>query len=235
MNDKEFDLRVEEGHSLEGLMASQGCVIFESEPFYIYVNGREILCDLNTMWDLSAEYKTRVERLFEGKLNEYSNISLNCLFLNDRYNTPIAHVRIGRDPFGFYSDLPSVSFDDRGNLISLTSYDIYEGYFVYSFFYDDEDRITYAEERCYKISLNTGRRSKDCSCYTCECRYTEKGGCLHLTQRWDSLQSSDKPDVICFEKYIEGFSVMRRIYESEEEFQSDIEICADWAGATTME
>ena len=181
-NDKEFDLRVEEGHSLEGLMASQGCVISESEPFYIYVNGSEILCDLNTMWELNAANMAWNEKLFEGKLNEYSRISLNYLFLSDRYNTPIAHVHIGKDPFGFFPNLPAASYDSRGNLISLTSYDIDLGYFQYAFLYDEDDRITHAEERRYEIPLSSGERSKFFIRFTYEWRYTDNNTYIRVAR-----------------------------------------------------
>lgn len=47
-------------------------------------------------------------------------------------------------------------FDNRGNLISLTSYDIDEGYCVYVFVYDEDERIVFQEERIFSTYYQPG-------------------------------------------------------------------------------
>jgi len=229
---KDFDLKVEDGHSIEGLMQSQGCIVFESEPFYISVNGKEFFCGLRTFRELEANEMKRVENIFEDKLNEYSDISLYWLFLNDKHNTYIARIRAGRDPLGFYPELPEAHFDENGNLISLTSYDIYEGYFQYTIRYDDDDRVTYAEERRYDVSLTEGVRSKDFSCETKEWRYGEAGTYWTLVRKWKHFFNSDKPDTLFIMKKSDGFfSEEYKTYTSEEAFQTDNEIYSAWTQA----
>lgn len=225
---KDFDFVVEEGHSIRALMASQGCVKYESEPFYVYVNGKEILCDLNTMQELCDKDMARIEQIFDGKLNENSAIGMHWLVLYDQNNTWVAHLRVGRDPFGFFPDLPVAYFDNSGNLISLTSYDINEGYFQYSFLYDDNNRIIYAEERCFEVPLSTGIRSKTFSCYVHDWRYCQDGSYFRLTRVWDRLPNSDPPDNVYIEKYIDGYLLVSKYYDSEELFLADEMLQNEW-------
>lgn len=120
------------------------------------VNGQQYECDYSQEQDKEKEQAERLKILFEGKLNEYSFVSGHWLCLNDSHGTSIRSVRIGRDPFDFFPELPVMLFDNRGNLISLTSYDITEGYFVYCFCYDEQNRIIYSQERSYAVAYKEG-------------------------------------------------------------------------------
>lgn len=128
------------------------------EPYIVevLVNGQLYECDYSQELVKEKEQAEKLKALFEGKLNEYSFVSGHWLCLYDNHGTNIRSVRIGRDPFGFFPELPVMLFDNRGNLISLTSYDITEGYFVYSFCYDEQDRITYSQERSFTVAYKEG-------------------------------------------------------------------------------
>lgn len=233
---KELDLVVEEGHSIENLLASYGCVRYETEPFSIWVNGKEIVCDLDLVWNLCAKDMARIQKSFEGKLNNNSKISQNWLVLRDQYDTLVAHVRVGSDPFGFFPDLPTASFYNRGNLTSLTSYDINDGYYRYEFRYDSDDKIIYAEERCNDVSLKNGQRSKNCSCVSREWRYSQNGNYLLLTKRWDEILGREKLKTIFFQKFSDGFPIENENYQSEKQFHTDKRIQTEWnEGTETVE
>ena len=134
-----------------------------SEPYIekAIVNGKTYECDYSQERDKLGEQAEQLKMRFEGVLNEYSFVSGHWLCLYDSHGTKIRSVRIGSDPFGFFPELPAMLFDNRGNLISLTSYDIAEGYFVYCFCYDDQNRIIYSQERSYTVAYKEGEAAGD--------------------------------------------------------------------------
>lgn len=233
-NDRDFDLVVEEGHSLEDLMASYGCVIYESEPFSIFVNGREIICNLNTISELSGKDMARVQRMFEDKLNANSSINLCWLHLSDLHNTYVGHLRIGTDPFGFYPDLPAAQFDNHGNLLRLSSYDINKGYFQYTFLYDADDRITHAEERCYEVSLSTGRRSQDFTTCAKEWRYNSDGTYMQVSRKWDGQPVEENLKTVIYHKCSGDVPSSSVVYNTEAEFMKDEKTQAEWQAADSI-
>ncbi len=148
-----------------------------SEPYIekVTVNGRTYECDYRQERDKLGEQAEQLETLFEGMLNEYSFVSGHWLCLYDSHGTNIRSARIGRDPFGFFPELPVMLFDNRGNLISLTSYDITEGYFVYSFCYDVQNRIIYSQERSYTVAYAEGQPAGDPYDIDLEWEYADDG------------------------------------------------------------
>lgn len=185
----------------------------EEHVVSVTVNGKTYDCDLDSMWEDEDSQIERLREAFEGRLNEHSSIYGHWLYLSDKRGTEIRPVRIGKDPYNFFPELPVMFFDNRGNLISLTSYDIDEGYFHYTFLYDEMDRILFSEEQSFFVPYKETGRVTDGLVIDIWWEYGEDGSFVKKTGGGD-VGESGSPIVSQVEAYDpEGKLISREWYD----------------------
>lgn len=200
----------------------------------VVVNGRSLVWDWDIYLSKQEECGEIIAAQLEGKLNQYSSLNINnrWISLYDKHGTKVFTARAGNDPFEFFPELPAMHFDNRGNLISWVTCDTDEGYFVYTFLYDREDRIIFAQEQAHEVPEREGKGVYYYSKVNIQWRYKTDGSYMTVVRFWNG------PDIdknFVWVEYSAYDADNNRVYSdwfnTESEFKQNEFIQNEWEGA----